>query len=483
MRLRTETKVGLFVFASLGVFGYSIFLLGFLDFGKRYTPYYLSVEDVQGLGPKAEVRVCGVKVGSVDQVTLQYDKQRARLKLNVVASCKLYEDARAQIRQDGLVGPKFVDLVPGSSDLLELPSGSFLLQPARRPPAIDEMTPQLQHILENIAQLTEKLNGTKVDLVLANIAATTAALERMVNTVNSSFDAHSADLKNLAVSVQDSLNKLMAALPHELQESARKLDATLTTVQQAATNAQRSLEHTEGITRKISQGEGSVGRFINDPELHANVSKVADFASKCASAASCLMFIADAHIESMLLKTDGCPFRNQKGYAEFRVLGAHDYFGLLQLVGSEQGWPQRWAQGPLLVEPLPAGAYEVSQESLTSQAQQEHVLVKRNQWRVGLQAGKLFHNAALRVGLFDGTPGIGVDYMLPMRGPGCGVISTLECFDWQGQNRVVSSNMPHAKWILRCFMRPNLYLDVGADDFLCKQCATPFLGVGLRFNS
>jgi phospholipid/cholesterol/gamma-HCH transport system substrate-binding protein len=71
---------------------------------------------IDGLGPGADVRLAGVKVGQVTSQRIDPESFLAVLTLRVDASLRLPSDTSAEIQSEGLLGGKYVALVPGGSD-------------------------------------------------------------------------------------------------------------------------------------------------------------------------------------------------------------------------------------------------------------------------------------------------------------------------------------------------------------------------------
>lgn len=70
---------------------------------------------VDGIAPGAEVRMGGVKIGTVAAQRLD-DKFRAVLSLNLTSSVMVPKDSSASVQTDGLFGGKYIVLEPGASE-------------------------------------------------------------------------------------------------------------------------------------------------------------------------------------------------------------------------------------------------------------------------------------------------------------------------------------------------------------------------------
>lgn len=71
---------------------------------------------VGGLAPGADVRVAGVKVGSVRDVRLDSQTFLAKARLQLDPSVQLPADSTARIASDGLLGGAHVAIEPGAAE-------------------------------------------------------------------------------------------------------------------------------------------------------------------------------------------------------------------------------------------------------------------------------------------------------------------------------------------------------------------------------
>ena len=73
-------------------------------------------DKIDGLNNGADVRIAGVKVGSVTGQRINTETFAAEVTLNVDSTLRLPSDTSAEITSEGLLGGKYVSLVPGGSE-------------------------------------------------------------------------------------------------------------------------------------------------------------------------------------------------------------------------------------------------------------------------------------------------------------------------------------------------------------------------------
>jgi hypothetical protein len=118
---------------------------------------------------------------------------------------------------------------------------------------------------------------------------------------------------------------------------------------------------------------------------------------------------------------------------------------------------------------------------LDAGVREEKIKNLRDKGTFGVQVGKIFGDVALRAGMIDGFTGIGIDVDIPFRTDLFRWITTFELYDLSGRGRI-GDRRPHLKWLNKIYVMRHLYVTFGADDFISKQNANGFYGVGLRFG-
>ena len=69
-----------------------------------------------GINAGSDVRLAGVKVGSVQAVGLDAESYEAKLTLNITTDLPIPDDSAVAISQEGLLGGSFVEIIPGGSE-------------------------------------------------------------------------------------------------------------------------------------------------------------------------------------------------------------------------------------------------------------------------------------------------------------------------------------------------------------------------------
>ena len=119
-----EAVVGLFMLIGIVCVGYLSIHLGKMEWGgDRFYPVFARFQSVSGLIAGAHVELAGVHIGKVDSIALDPKRLVAVVELKIQKSLMLSDDVIASVRTSGLIGDKYIELVPGNSDNILKPGG------------------------------------------------------------------------------------------------------------------------------------------------------------------------------------------------------------------------------------------------------------------------------------------------------------------------------------------------------------------------
>jgi phospholipid/cholesterol/gamma-HCH transport system substrate-binding protein len=117
-----ETIVGAAVVAlAVGFFGYAAKTAGV---GGGTGGGYKVVAEF-GINVGTDVRLAGIKIGSVTGESLNHENYMARIEMTLDPKVVLADDTAAKITAEGLLGGKFISMDPGGSDT-KLAEGSVM---------------------------------------------------------------------------------------------------------------------------------------------------------------------------------------------------------------------------------------------------------------------------------------------------------------------------------------------------------------------
>ena len=341
MQGKTETTVGLFVLAALAIFVYMGLGIGAFRLDRsKYASYIVWFKDVGGLSRKGDVKIAGVKIGWVENIQLPFDDQaHAQATVVIKKEYLLYSNAAAVVRQQGMLGPTYLEIVPGNPLLPVLVPGSALNVVANAPPSTDELMQQFKHIAANVQDVTQTFKNAlgsgqqdqltqlleNMSVAARNMASVSQILERSLSHNQENIDTIlelGKDFKRISQQLEleifpafkESLSKVSTVFDREFDRIATKLESTGDALLDASQHARDGMQSINSVAGKIDEGQGFIGKLINEDDVYNDIKSTAYSLKNYFDKINRLQIIFDSHFESMHRPAEDYPWEDGKGY-------------------------------------------------------------------------------------------------------------------------------------------------------------------------
>ena len=215
------------------------FIFGQYTTGSR-AGYSAVFADASRLKPGETVRVAGIRVGTVNDVTLRPDK-KVEVTFDADRNVVLTSGTRAAVRYLNLVGDRYLDLAEGPGSTKPLPAGAQI-PIDRTAPALD-----LDLLLGGLKPLTQGLNPQDVN-------ALSAALIQV-------FQGEGGTLQSL-LSKTSSFSNTLADNSETVQSLIDNLNTVIGTIDKDGTKLSGAVDRLEKLVTGLSQDRDTVGTAI-----------------------------------------------------------------------------------------------------------------------------------------------------------------------------------------------------------------------------
>lgn len=298
MKLTKEVKIALVAIVGILVMYFGINFLKGMNLFSTNNTYFITFDDIQGLGASTPIYADGYKVGTVDGLEYDYKENGPiKVKVDIIKDLRIPQGSKAEIVKD-LMGNLQVNLLLANNPRERVEpggiipgavNGGMMDKAANLVPVVEKMLPKLDSIL------------TSVNALLADPAL--AASLHNVETITS----------NLTVSTRE-LNTLMAGLNKQVPgmigkangvlDNTNRLTANLASldVQGTLNKVNQTLESAHQFTEKLNSNQGSLGLLMNDTKLYDNLTSTM------------------SHADSLVIDLKAHP----KRYVHFSVFGRKD---------------------------------------------------------------------------------------------------------------------------------------------------------------
>jgi phospholipid/cholesterol/gamma-HCH transport system substrate-binding protein len=466
--MSTAAKVGGFFLVVLVLAGLLVWRIEDLRLG-RGPAKKISVEfkDVAGLDAKSTVRLAGVRVGKVARIRLT-PEGKAVVEMDLDRDVELRQGASAAIANLGLLGEKYVELVPGPVGAPELPEGTTIKGDV--PVSFDQITKLARDIEVDVKDITKNLNSSlggpqgeeRLRTIVENIRVITDDLRVLVAANRGNVDATLANLRDFTegmTQLVDRVDKLIAANQANVTQGIANIKDVTGKLETTADNLNQ-------ITGKIKSGEGTVGKLVESEETHKNlndalVSVKEGVASLNKAFGAIGRTKIDLGVRSELLSR----FSRGKGYFTLDI-EPPDTPRYYRVELSTQPFGRRVSSTTIDRTTFPDGHIEVK----TTERDE-----LKDDFAISALFGWRWRDFGLRAGIIESRGGAGLDYKLLKDR----LRFSADLWDF---NR--NDFSAHAKISGRYFFSPSVYVTGGWDDFLnhSRSADSLFFGAGLRWT-
>lgn len=507
----TPFKVGLLVLVAIGAFVYMFGSVSSSLF-KGDEGYSVSVylDDATGLAVRTRVMLAGIAVGEVEDIALE--SGRARVTMRIHPDVVLHQGegeplvngATLTKRQASLLGDYYLQLTPGVSGP-ELGDGD-LIHTIMAPPGLDEIfermdtvaanveaiTVDIKVVTESLAQVLGSEEGTlRLEETIDGVRELVEALNRIAGDNEQSIDSILSNVvditegvRDITVSGQHSIDTILsdvAAMTTELRyalgqnagrmgEGVSTLVNTLASIQLALDNLNYSLENMQVITDRIADGEGTIGRLINDPAISDETERLLTAANDLLGGVSSLQTWVELRSEY------GINERSFKNYLSLNLRPREDKFYLFEFVDDPRGSTETTRSVIYSSDPTEPSS-RVEEQTITREAF-KFTLVLGRRWSVTPNRELLIGG---RFGLIESTGGFGFN-LWALRET---LEARVDIFDVGGNDfaRVkMLSILRFSAFFPDTPFMDHIFVQAGVDDLFNSGTRDFFLGAGLVFN-
>jgi phospholipid/cholesterol/gamma-HCH transport system substrate-binding protein len=246
------------------------------------------------------------------------------------------------------------------------------------------------------------------------------------------------------------LNDLVASLNGVVGENRDNLKVTMENIKEASKSAELALASIDSAARKIDQGEGTIGKLVNDEGMYNNIDSAAkgisDYTSRIERVKTTIGFRTEY------------TFPEFKNYFTVELKPRLDQYYILELVSD------------------PFGKYNRVETTTTPPGSTVVTETYEDKLKFSIEFAKRYGDFAFRLGLIESTGGVGADFF-----------ALDDSFKFSVDAWNFNSNEPHneranLKAAANMQVSKILFLSAGYDNILNTDRRSPFIGAGLRFT-
>jgi phospholipid/cholesterol/gamma-HCH transport system substrate-binding protein len=289
-----EIKVGVFLLVCIALVAGLVIKFGKLErFSARSYNITVVFPNVAGIVRDANVMYAGISVGKVRDIKLSEEGEfKVRVTLAIYEGYTIRKDAQFVINQTGLLGDRYVDVVPRSASAEPIKAGEEVqgMSSVDLTEAMRSVVDVLRQTAGTIARIDEAVRRTdqaikRFDEVvlttqnLEHVSSTLVNLDAATSNAVGAISSLQSVIHDSRQSISNTLNTLSVAAD-DLGDASKRVQKVVTDnedeVHAAAKDLAASMAKLNSIMEGVQKGQGTAGRLLTDPTLHDEILKLVE---------------------------------------------------------------------------------------------------------------------------------------------------------------------------------------------------------------
>ncbi len=274
MKIRKEFKIGVFAVVVIAVSWWGIKWLGGQNVLLTSDSYYVYYDNVSGLQESSRVKLRGVPVGNVQEITLERDRVKVELAIESEYRDMIPANSIAEMGAAGIMGGVEIAILQGDAEDIIEPGA--VIEGRIKADLVGMLADQGSELMEGLNTTIEGVNAL-LETNTNSITALIANLESMTTSINGILNSSSDDIKS-AMSNLNNFTEVLAENTGRVESMLENIDTFTTDLAEAELIAKlnTAVVSLNDVLAKVSSSEGSVGMLLNNAELYNKLTVAGD---------------------------------------------------------------------------------------------------------------------------------------------------------------------------------------------------------------
>jgi phospholipid/cholesterol/gamma-HCH transport system substrate-binding protein len=262
MRNTLETRLGVF-FALALIAGVVILeLAGTRDLLSKGYPLNARFENIQELKEGDPVKMAGVEVGHVQKIQLADNK--VEVVISVDRKARVRTDSKASIKFVGLMGQNYVALSFGSADAPIAAAGAML--ESEEQADLNSLMVKLQSVADGVEGLTKNFSGEN----FSNLLGPFTDFLKENNPRLSAILGNLQTISTRVVQGEGTIGRLINedTLYRSALNTVSNLNTTVADARPLFDELKLTLDQARSVVTQVNEGQGTIGKLIKDETLY-----------------------------------------------------------------------------------------------------------------------------------------------------------------------------------------------------------------------
>ena len=247
-----------------------IFGINYLNDTASYSSTIIKIrfDDAQGLKIGSDVKKEGIQIGTV--IGYEIEGTSVIIDIEIDKEIKIPIDSRFSITQDGLLGSKFIDIIPGNNT-------NVFIKSYEKQGIVDSNQPEVSSLTNDLSDFARKLNelltqDVKNDITksIMNLKTTSDQIKIFIEKNKDVLTQEEKDNFKMILSnfneVSENINILVAENSESLGNTLDNFNDFSNSLDPLVQKISILSSHIDSIIIKINEGDGTLSKLIDISE-------------------------------------------------------------------------------------------------------------------------------------------------------------------------------------------------------------------------
>lgn len=272
--MSAEAKVGAFAVGGLMALSSAMYAVGDFHFGGNDDlKVYAGFRQVIGLENQSTVRLSGVPVGNVADI--KNDGGGVTVTLNIKPDLKIPKNSKVIVASSGVMGEKFINIMPGKDDGNYLTSGDYVF--GEEEADMNSMFEGMNSVME---KATDLLNSVQAILGDKTFQTSIVEMSKNMSEASDHVNKFTASLERMAVGNEGNISQITG----QLNEILAGMDRSMANVENMTANLNRfagnpqtvaelqtTLKNISDTSKNIANMAENMNKVAGDPQVAADM--------------------------------------------------------------------------------------------------------------------------------------------------------------------------------------------------------------------
>ena len=272
--MSAEAKVGAFAVGGLMALGSAMYAVGGFHFGSDDDmTLYAGFRQVVGLQKQSAVQLSGVPVGNVAEIT--NDGAGVTVTIKIKPEVKIPKNSSVSISSTGVMGEKFISILPHKDDGNYLQDGDYLY--GTEEADMNSMFESMNNVMDKVEVLLQSVHEIVGD---KTFQSSVVEMSKNMKDASEHMNNLMGSLENMAVSNEGNISQIMNQLNATLASMTRSMETvehmannidSFAGNPQTAADLQNTLKNISDTSKNVASMAENMNKVAGDPKVASDL--------------------------------------------------------------------------------------------------------------------------------------------------------------------------------------------------------------------